>query len=138
MSRTAEIIEAVVNALLGTFQDINVNGLRIISDNGSQLKSSGCKKHLRTLGRKHERIHADTPEEDSHIESYFGRFKDDYIYTREFVSFDDFREYIEWVVSDYNTKRPHSSLNYMTPEELESAILSRRFCTNLDRHLQIL
>ena len=41
MSRTAEMIEAVDNALLGTFQDLNVNGLRIRSNNGSQLTSSG-------------------------------------------------------------------------------------------------
>ena len=34
------MIEAVDNALLGTFQDLNVNGLRIRSDNGSQLTSS--------------------------------------------------------------------------------------------------
>ncbi|MFG1415727.1 MAG: DDE-type integrase/transposase/recombinase [Thermoplasmataceae archaeon] len=46
MSRTAEMIEAVDNALLGTFQDLNVNGLRIRSDNGSQLTSSGYEKHL--------------------------------------------------------------------------------------------
>jgi len=124
MSRTAEMIEAVDNALLGTFQDMKVNGLRIRSDNGSQLTSSGYEKHLRILGIKHETIHAHTPEEDGHIESYFGRFKDDYIYTREFVSFDDFQKYIEWAVNDYNSVRPHSSLNYMTPEEFESAILN--------------
>ena len=75
MSRTAEMIEAVDNALLGTFKDLNVNGLRIRSDNGSQLTSSGYEKHLRTLGIKHETINAHTPEEDGHIESYFGRFK---------------------------------------------------------------
>ena len=39
MPRTAEMIEAVDNALLGTFQDLNVNGLRIRTDNGSQLTS---------------------------------------------------------------------------------------------------
>ena len=55
------MIEAVDNALLGTFQDLNVNGLRIRSDNGSQLTSSGYEKHLRTLGIKHETIHAHTP-----------------------------------------------------------------------------
>ena len=52
------MIEAVDNALLGTFQDLNVNGLRIRSDNGSQLTSSGYEKHLRTFGIKHETIHA--------------------------------------------------------------------------------
>ena len=61
MSRTAEMIEAVDNALLSTFQDLNVNGLRIRSDNGSQLTSSGYEKHLRTFGIKHETIHAHTP-----------------------------------------------------------------------------
>ncbi|MCL4341705.1 MAG: hypothetical protein M1431_06405 [Candidatus Thermoplasmatota archaeon] len=39
MSRTAEMIEAVNNAIVDTFLDINVNGLRIRSDNGSQLTS---------------------------------------------------------------------------------------------------
>ena len=35
------------------------------------------------------------PEEDGHIESYFSRFKDDYIYTKEYTSFEAFRGYIE-------------------------------------------
>ena len=43
------------------------------------------------------------------------------------MSFEDFRKYIEWAVSDYNTKRPHSSLNYMTTDEFESAILNEDF-----------
>ena len=55
------MIEAVDNALLGTFQDLNVNGLRIRSDNGSQLTSSGYDKRLRTLGINHEAIHSHTP-----------------------------------------------------------------------------
>ena len=61
MSRTAEMIEAVGNAILDTFPDLNVKGLRIRSDNGSQLTSSGYEKHLRKLGIKHETIHAHTP-----------------------------------------------------------------------------
>ena len=61
MSRTAEMIEAADNAILGTFPDLNVKGLRIRSDNRSQLTSSGYEKHLRTFGIKHETIHAHTP-----------------------------------------------------------------------------
>ena len=34
---------------------------------------------------------------------------------------------MEWAVSDHNTKRTHFSLNYMTPDEFESAILSEDF-----------
>ena len=39
MSRTREMIEAFDNAILNTFPDLNVNGLIIRSDNGSQLTS---------------------------------------------------------------------------------------------------
>ena len=49
------------------------------------------------------------------------------IYAREFANFEDFMEYKEWAVSDYNTKRPHTSLNYMTLEVFESAILNADF-----------
>ena len=55
------MIEAADNAILGTFPDLNVKGLRIRSDNGSQMTSSGYEKHLRTLGIKNETIHAHTP-----------------------------------------------------------------------------
>ena len=81
------MIQTVDNAISGTLPDLNVNGLRIRSDNGSQLTSSGYEKHLRTLGIKHETIHAHTPKEDGHIKSYFGTFKDDYIYEFYFISF---------------------------------------------------
>ena len=37
MSRTAEMIEAVDNALHVTFRELNVNGLRIRPDNRLQL-----------------------------------------------------------------------------------------------------
>lgn len=68
-----------------------------------------------------------TLREEDYIESYFGRFLKDRIYTMELVRFGDLRKYMEWPVSDYNTKRPHSSLNYMTPDEFESAILNDDF-----------
>ena len=88
-----------------------MNGLRIRSDYGSQITSSEYEKYLKTPGIEHETIHAHTPDGDNRIESYFGRFKDDYIYPREFVSIEDFRKHIDRAVSDYNKKRPHSSLN---------------------------
>ena len=34
---------------------------------------------------------------------------------------------MEWAVSDYNTKRPHFSFNYMTPDEFKSAIANEHF-----------
>ena len=34
---------------------------------------------------------------------------------------------MEYAFTDYNTVRPHSSLNYLTPEEFESAIMNEDF-----------
>ncbi|EQD52229.1 Integrase, catalytic core domain protein, partial [mine drainage metagenome] len=62
-------------------------------------------------------------EEDAHIESYFRRFKDDYIYSRKFRNFQEFSDYIDWAVKEYNTVRPHSSLEYLTPDEFEKRII---------------
>ena len=123
MARTGEMIQAMDNAIFSTFPDMNIPHLTVRSDNGSQLTSKGYEGYLRSLGIYHETIHAHTPEEDGHIESYFGHFKEDYIYSREFKSFDELSGYIDWAVSDYNTVRPHSSLNYMTPNEFEAKIV---------------
>lgn len=122
MARTAEMIETLDIAVFREFPDLRIRNLALRSDNGSQLTSRKYEDHLRTLGIRHETIHPHTPEEDGHIESYFGRFKEDYIYSREFMSFEEFKNYIDWAVNDYNTVRPHSSLNYLTPEEFESRI----------------
>lgn len=123
MARTEEMIDALDNAVFSTFPDLKLPKLTLRSDNGSQLTSKGYEKYLKSLGIYHETIHAHTPEEDGHIESYFGHFKEDYIYSREFKSFDELSGYIDWAVIDYNSVRPHSSLNYMTPNEFESKIM---------------
>ena len=123
MARTREMIQAMDNAIFSTFPDMNIPHLTVRSDNGSQLTSKGYEGYLRSLGIYHETIHAHTPEEDGHIESYFGHFKEDYIYSREFKSFDELSGYIDWAVNDYNSVRPHSSLNYMTPNEFEAKIV---------------
>ena len=123
MSRTEEMISALDSALFSVFPDVNTENLTIRSDNGSQLTSRKYEDHLRTLGISHETIHPHTPEENAHIESYFGHFKEDYIYSREFKSFDDFSDHMDWAVKDYNSVRPHSSLNYLTPDEFEVKIM---------------
>ncbi|EQD76842.1 transposase, partial [mine drainage metagenome] len=119
MVRTAEMIQAADNALLNAFPDLKIPHLILRSDNGSQLTSRKYEEYLKSFGIYHETIHPHTPEEDAYIESYFGHFKEDYIYSREFKSFDEFSNYMDWAVNDYNSVRPHSSLNYLTPDEFE-------------------
>ena len=75
MSRTAEMIEAVDNIILDTFQDLKIYILRIRFDNGSQLTSSGYEKYLRTLVINHETIYTHSGRGWRHIDSYFERFR---------------------------------------------------------------
>ena len=122
IARSDEMISALDSAVFSVFPNLNIRDLRIRSDNGSQLTSKKYEDHLRTLGINHNTIHPNTPEEDAHIESYFGHFKEDYIYSRDFNNFDEFSDYMDMAVKDYNSVRPHSSLNYLAPEEFEEKI----------------
>ena len=102
MFRSDEMIAALDSAVFKAFPDLNIPCLKIRSDNGSQLTSNKYENHLMTLKIDHETIHPHTPEEDAFIESYFGHFKEDYVYSREFSSFEEFRDYMDWAVRDYN------------------------------------
>lgn len=121
MSRIHETIQSLDNGILEEFPDLVIRNLTLRSDNGSQYTSRKYEEHLRILHIRHETTHPSTPEQNGHMESCFGRFKEDYIYSREFLNFEEFSLYIEWAVHDYNAERPHSSLGYLTPEEFESS-----------------
>ncbi|MGC8563219.1 MAG: transposase, partial [Thermoplasmata archaeon] len=77
MARSEEMIEALDSAVFSVFPDLNITDLTVRSDYGSQLTSRRYEDHLRTLGINHGTIHPSTPEEDAHIESYLGHFKED-------------------------------------------------------------
>ena len=52
------------------------------------------------------------------VESFNGRFRDECLNSHWFTSLADARQTIEAWRLDYNQVRPHSSLNYATPEEV--------------------
>lgn len=51
------------------------------------------------------------------MESWNGHFKQDYLWIREPMTFLETRQVADEGVVDYNTQRPHSSLEYLTPSE---------------------
>jgi putative transposase len=59
------------------------------------------------------------PVQNTHIESFHGRFRDECLNESWFVTVADARRIIEAWRQDYNTVRPHSALGYLTPEEFE-------------------
>lgn len=55
--------------------------------------------------------------QNGYIESFNGKFRDECLNDNWFVSLSDARQTIEKWRLDYNGKRPHSALEYLTPNE---------------------
>lgn len=74
------------------------------------------------------------PVQNAYIESFNGKFRDECLNEHVFVNIKSAQEIIESWRQDYNTNRPHSSLNDMTPEEFSAAFQGkqRTEITNLE------
>lgn len=57
------------------------------------------------------------PVQNAYIESFNGKFRNECLNDNVFVSLHSAQKIIETWRQDYNTERPHSSLNNLTPEE---------------------
>jgi putative transposase len=77
------------------------------------------------------------PMQNSYIESFNGRFRDECLNANWFLSLAQARATIESWRCDYNGERPHSSLDYRTPNEF-AALLAQAAQQNLTGSLQII
>ena len=57
------------------------------------------------------------PLQNGSVESFNGRLRDEYLNEHLFTTLNEARQIIEEWRIDYNTNRPHSSLNGLTPIE---------------------
>jgi putative transposase len=90
---------------------------RIQMDNGSELTS----RHFLSWGieRRVELAHIQPgkPVQNAFIESFNGRLRDECLNTHWFRNLWEARRRIQDWRREYNTERPHSSLDYRTPHE---------------------
>ena len=67
-----------------------------------------------------------SPYENATIESFFRTLKVEEVYLWEYETYQDVIERIPYFIEDvYNTKRLHSSLGYMPPEEFEHIFIEK-------------
>jgi putative transposase len=92
-------------------------GIRLRTDHGSQYGSRAFKESMRVLGVRQEFIAVNTPEQNGHMESFHRTLKREYVWTRDFQSFQDAAEALQEAYLDYNQNRIHSALGYITPLE---------------------
>ncbi len=91
--------------------------LTLGSDNGSAFTARRFRARLAELGIRHRRGGYRDPESQAFIESWFGKLKEREVWLNEYETLDDARRGIGGYVDRYH-HRPHSGLNYRTPDEV--------------------
>jgi putative transposase len=89
----------------------------IRSDNGPEFISHAIRHWLQESGVQTLFIEPGSPRENAYVESFNSRLRDELLDRELFTSLDEARVVLEDHRLDYNHRRPHSSLGYMTPAE---------------------
>ncbi len=89
----------------------------IRSDNGPEFIGQAVRGWLEGVGCGTIFITPGSPWENAYIESFIGKLRDECLNCEVFGNVEEARMVIEAWREEYNTKRPHSSLGYLTPVE---------------------
>lgn len=112
-SCTADDVVAVIDALVA---DRGApNHLRM--DNGPEMIAWSLKEWCRLAGTGTAYIEPGSPWENPFVESFNGRARDELLNIEEFLDLHDATSRIETWRIEYNTYRPHSALDGLTPAE---------------------
>lgn len=87
----------------------------IRSDNGSEFTAKVVREWLEDLGVKTLFIEPASPWENGYNESFNGKLRDELLNREIFYTLKEAQVLIERWRKEYNTIRPHSSLNYRPP-----------------------
>ncbi len=132
--RTLNIVDDFTRECLAIEVDRSLPGLRvarvldrlqtlmglprsIVVDNGPEFAGRTLDAWAYTRGVTLRFIRPGKPIENAYVESFNGKFRDECLNEHWFVSLADAQEAIERWRVDYNTVRPHSSLDGATPEQ---------------------
>ena len=89
----------------------------IRSDNGPEFIAEKLKTWIKQRGTDTLHIDAGSPWQNGFIESFNSKVRDEHLNMEIFYTLREAQVKTEMWRRKYNTKRPHSSLDYRTPEE---------------------
>jgi putative transposase len=89
----------------------------IVSDNGTEFTSNAILAWQQEREVEWHYIAPGKPMQNGFVESFNGRLRDECLNEHLFTNLNEVRQIIEAWRIDYNTNRPHTSLNGLTPTE---------------------
>jgi putative transposase len=89
----------------------------IVSDNGTELTSRAMLIWAAEQGIDWHYITPGRPQQNGYTESLNGKLRDECLNEHWFTTLHEARQILADWQCDYNTVRPHSALNYLTPAE---------------------
>ena len=111
-SMTARDIQEV---LAGVVARRGSSPLRVRSDNGPEFAAEAVRSWLETSGSGALYVAPGSPWQNGFAESFHSRLRDEFLEREEFENEVQAQALSDLWKEDYNTERPHSSLNYETP-----------------------
>lgn len=91
--------------------------LSLTVDHGTEFMSKALEVWAFYRGVQLDFTRPGKPTDNSHIESFNGRLRDECLNVHQFLSIADAKEKIEAWRRNYNESGPHSSLGNLTPAE---------------------
>ena len=138
-SRVLTIIDDVTKECLAAIPDTSLSGKRvvremraliarrgkpgmIVSDNGTELTSNAVLAWCGEVGVEWHYIAPGRPMQNGYVESFNGRMRDELLNETLFRSLPHARAVLEAWRRDYNERRPHSKLGWLTPQAYAEAL----------------
>lgn len=123
-SRQSPVLEAgvrmtgeTVSQVLDRVLDHGQGPRSITVDHGTEFQSRALEDWAYRRGVQLDFIRPGKPVENAFIESFNGRLRDECLNVHQFVSLAEAQAILEAWRTDYNHRRPHSSLGHLTPSE---------------------
>jgi len=100
-------------------------GLILRSDNGSQPCSKKFVAFLSAHGVQGQYTGYDAPDDNAYVERLMRTIKEEEIWPNLWDTLGEARQDLEAYITYYNNQRPHSALDYQTPNEVAAAFITR-------------